>query len=97
MPATQPVFYKDLHNRGKEWGGAELMDTGPERTRSTSSSGRPSQRRGHLGWGASLNIIILGIGDVHDKVSPGGEKLEEEQAGAGRQLGGSPVGLDHRQ
>ena len=43
-----------------------------------------------------MNIIILGIGDVHDKVSPGGEKLEEEQTGAGRQLGGSPVGLDHK-
>ena len=73
------------------------MEPGPERTRSTSISGRPSQRRGHLGWGASLNTIFLGIEDVPDEYSPGGEKLEEEQSGAGRQLEGSPLGLDHRQ
>ena len=73
------------------------MDPGPERTRSTSISGRPSQRRGHLGWGASLNTIFLGIEDVPDEYSPEGEKLEEEQSGAGRQLEGSPLGLDHRQ
>ena len=73
------------------------MDTGPERTRSTSISGRPSERKGHLGWGPSLNTIFLGIEDVPDEDSPGGEKLEEEQSGAGRQLEGSPLGLDHRQ
>ena len=54
------------------------MEPGPERTRSTSISGRPSQRRVHLGWGASLNTIFLGIEDVPDEYSPGGEKLEEE-------------------
>ena len=54
------------------------------------------QRRGDLGWGASSNIISMGIEDVHEEDSPGGDKLEE-QSGAGRQLGSIPLGLDQRQ
>lgn len=52
--------------------------------------------RGQLGWGASSNILCMGIEDVHEEDSPGGDKLEE-QSGAGRQLGHLPVGLDQRQ
>lgn len=55
------------------------MDMGPERTRSTSTSGRSSQRRGHLGWGASSNTTFLGIGEVHEEDSPGGDQLGEHQ------------------
>ena len=57
---------------------------------------RGLQRRDHFGWGASWNIISMGIEDVHEEDSPGGDKLEE-QSGAGRQLGSIPLGLDQRQ
>ena len=71
------------------------MDMGPEGTRSTPGQGG-LQRRDHFGWGASWNIISMGIEDVHEEDSPGGDKLEE-QSGAGRQLGSIPLGLDQRQ
>ena len=51
---------------------------------------------GSLGLEASSNIISMGIGDVHEEESPGGDKLEE-QSGAGRLLRRFPLGLDQRQ
>ena len=33
---------------------------------------------GSLGLEASSNIISIGIGDVHEEDSPGGDKLEEQ-------------------
>lgn len=36
---------------------------------------------GSFGLGASLNIISMEIGDVHEEDSPGGDKLEEQRGG----------------